>query len=369
MSRPTQILIDISALQHNCQLAQSLSPSSQTVAVIKADAYGHGAIEIARALQNIVSMFAVSSLDEAMELRADGIQLPVLLLEGCFSADELQTACSQGIQVVMHNQEQVRMLAELTANQHLVAWLKVDTGMHRLGFNMQQAITAYEQLSASDSVSDVILMTHLSVADELDDAFTRDQIHKFNLCKDAIEKTASQGIKTSIGNSAGISGWSCARADWDRPGIMLYGLSPFSADVDACKALIPVMTFQSQVIAIRRIEINETVGYGNTWKAQVPSVIATVAVGYGDGYPRNAKSGTPVIVNGQRAKLCGRVSMDMITLDVTGLDNISVGSEVELWGNQLSANEVAQWADTIGYELITRMPKRTRRKIINQNKT
>ncbi|GAB5382542.1 MAG: alanine racemase [Aliiglaciecola sp.] len=367
MSRPTQILIDISALQHNCQLAHSLSPSSKTVAVIKADAYGHGAIEIARALQNTVAMFAVSSLDEAMELRADGIRLPVLLLEGCFSADELQTACSQGFHVVMHNQEQLAMLNQLTSNQHVVTWLKVDTGMHRLGFDYEQAITAFDYLNSNVSVSDIVLMTHMSVADELDDGFTNKQLQRFNQCHQAIEKGAGKPVSRSIGNSAAISGWPEARADWDRPGIMLYGLSPFENKVPECETLQPVMTFQSQVIALRKINPGETVGYGNTWQAQKPSTIATVAVGYGDGYPRNAKSGTPVIVNGQRGKLCGRVSMDMITVDVTGLDNIQVNSEVELWGNQLSANEVARWADTIGYELVTRMPKRTRRKITNHN--
>jgi alanine racemase len=364
MSRPTEILIDLNALKHNCQIAQQLSPQSKTVAVIKADAYGHGAIDIARALQSQVAMFAVSSIEEALELRADGIQLPVLLLEGCFAAEELQIACSQGFDVVMHNQQQVNMLSQLDVAQTLTVWLKIDSGMHRLGFSEAAAIGAFEQLSGHASVKNVVLMTHLSIADEPSNQATEHQLNVFKSCRQKIAQLSDKPIAISIANSAGVQAWPESHGDWDRPGIMLYGLTPFSDSQKTDVNLVPVMSLTSKVIALRTINQGESVGYGNTWTAQQTSTIATVAVGYGDGYPRNAKSGTPVLVDDQLATLCGRVSMDMITLDVTGLDNIQIGSRVELWGKQLSANDVASWADTIGYELVTRMPKRLPRRIV-----
>ncbi|GAC14606.1 alanine racemase [Aliiglaciecola lipolytica] len=365
MSRPTEITIDLNALVANTQYAQSLSPDSQTVAVIKADAYGHGAIEIAKALQQQVTMFAVSSLEEAMELREQGIMLPVLLLEGCFSADELIIASNQRFSVVMHNHEQVQMLHVLGIEQRIDVWIKVDTGMHRLGFPIEKVVDVFSQLKAAAQVDNVILMTHLSVADEQHNPFTESQLNHFAQCRKNIETQFDVAMPCSIANSAGISAWPSARSQWNRPGIMLYGVSPFMHDDTMQSQLQPVMTFTSKVIALRNVLKGESVGYGNTWQAKEDSVVATVAVGYGDGYPRNAKLGTPVLVNGQRAKLCGRVSMDMITIDVTGLIDIKIDSEVELWGKNLLANEVATWANTIGYELVTRMPKRTRRRIIS----
>lgn len=365
MSRPTEILIDLSALKHNCQQAQILSPDSQTVAVIKADAYGHGAVEIASSLQNHVAMFAVSSAEEALELRSSGIQLPILLLEGCFSEEELLIANSQGFEVVMHNREQVQMLACLSDGQSIKVWLKVDTGMHRLGFNEQDLCAAFSELNTNKRVSNIVLMTHLSIADDTQSNFTQLQLDVFTRCHKQVNDIAGKTVETSIANSAGVLGWPNSRSQWDRPGIMLYGLSPFSEKLAGTIDIKPVMTLTSKVIALRTIQAGESVGYGNTWVASKESVIATVAVGYGDGYPRNAKSGTPVLVSGQRGLLCGRVSMDMITVDVTGLHGVTLNSNVELWGENLSANEVASFAQTIGYELVTRLPKRLRRRIID----
>ncbi|GAA6183700.1 alanine racemase [Aliiglaciecola sp. NS0011-25] len=365
MSRPTEITIDLNALVANCNYAKSLSPDSQTVAVVKADAYGHDAVEIAKALQQHVSMFAVSSLEEGLELRQQGIKLPILLLEGCFHQEELFIACKQGFSVVTHNQLQLQMLQNLNAEEAVEVWLKVDTGMHRLGFQPENVTAIFSQLKSTKQVNNVVLMTHLSVADEIDNHFTSSQLKKFIACCEQLEGKFSETIYTSIANSAGIKAWPLARGTWNRPGIMLYGVSPFMSNHDMQQQLIPVMTLKSKVIALRNVPQGESVGYGNTWKAEQESVVATIAVGYGDGYPRTAKLGTPVLVNGQRAKLCGRVSMDMITVDVTGLLDIEVDSDVELWGKSLLANEVASWADTIGYELVTRMPKRTRRRIIN----
>ncbi|GAA0852669.1 alanine racemase [Aliiglaciecola litoralis] len=363
MSRPTEILIDLDALKHNCRIAQSLAPNSKTVAVIKADAYGHGAIDIAQALQSQVAMFAVSSIEEAMELRMAGIRIPILLLEGCFSQQELECAVIQGFDVVMHNREQVDMLAQLQQQKGLTVWLKVDTGMHRLGFNESDVASVFDDLSASQSVNQIVLMTHLSVADEVKNIATQEQLGIFNRCVKQIQQISSQPVTVSIANSAAVQAWPNSHGDWNRPGIMLYGLSPFAEPKDLIEPLQPVMTLTSKVIALRQIQAQQSVGYGNTWTAKRASTIATIAVGYGDGYPRNAKSGTPVLVNGQRAQLCGRVSMDMITVDVTDLENVEIGSSVELWGKNLNANEVAKYADTIGYELVTRMPKRLSRRI------
>ncbi|GAB2705698.1 alanine racemase [Aliiglaciecola sp. 3_MG-2023] len=375
MTRPTEITIDLNALIANCHYAQSLSPDSQTVAVVKADAYGHGAAEIAKALEQTVSMFAVSSLEEGIELRQQGITAPILLLEGCFSLEELFIACQYGFSVVMHNLYQCQMLENLDAKQQIAIWLKVDTGMHRLGFLPEQVMDIYARLKGVKQVKNVVLMTHLSSADETNNHFTNQQIEKFANCHKQLESHFSIQIETSIANSAGLKAWPIARGTWNRPGIMLYGVSPFmptnKLSVDNLpehsmqQQLLPVMAFMSKVIALRNVPKGETVGYGNTWVASKDSVVATIAAGYGDGYPRTAKLGTPVLVNRQHAKLCGRVSMDMITVDVTGLTGIEIDSEVELWGKNLLVNEVASWADTIGYELVTRMPKRTRRRTIN----
>lgn len=364
MSRPTKIVINLAALKKNCNLAQSLSTQGKVVAVVKADAYGHGATDIAQALAKDVAMFAVSSLEEALVLRESGIKQPVLLLEGCFSDDEYLLAAKQNFEIVIHNDIQLNHLIGHSFKPALTVWLKVDSGMHRLGISPDNAMQFYQQLKAADSVDKIILTTHLASADCLDMGYTEMQLARFLISIQPIIDTGDD-VQLSIANSAGLMAWPDSRGDWNRPGIMLYGLSPFADPHPIADNLNAVMTFQSEVIAVRTISKGEAVGYGSTWVAEQDAVIATVAAGYGDGYPRTAKSGTPVLVNGQRATLAGRVSMDMISVDVTLLDNIKVGDKVELWGANLSANEVASWADSIGYELVTRMPKRTRREFIS----
>lgn len=361
MSRPTEILIHRDALLDNCQLAKRLSPASNLVAVVKADAYGHGVEAIAETLANEVDMFAVSSLEEAITLRDAGIFKPILLLEGCFSADEHHVVSQLNVELVVHNHQQITMLAESELINPVNVWLKIDTGMHRLGIAPENTLSYYEQLNKLKQVNKVVLTTHLASADSKEREYTEMQLSRFEQAIAPIK----QGCERSIGNSAGLLAWPTSRSDWNRPGIMLYGLTPFDYSHVEGDQLQPVMSFLSQVIAIRDIEAGESVGYGNTWTAERPSRIATVAVGYGDGYPRTAKSGTPVLVNGQRATLAGRVSMDMISVDVTDIKQVEVGDEVELWGQRLHANEVAKWADSIGYELVTRMPKRTKRRLVD----
>ncbi|MCV2883932.1 alanine racemase [Aestuariibacter sp. AA17] len=360
MSRPTQIRIDLNALKHNCQLVKATAPDSQIVAAIKADAYGHGSVEVARTLQSEVARFAVSCLEEARHIREEGIDVPLLLLEGCFSADEYTTCETLGIDVVVHCETQVAHLEAVTLCQPIHIWLKIDTGMHRLGVMPKHALALWARLSAIPHVTVSTLMTHFASADEIKNELNARQLHRFMAVKQDIHEASPDAIfSTSLANSAALMSIPQSCGDFVRPGIMLYGLSPFNGTHAIADQLKPVMTFQSSVIAVRDIEPGEYVGYGNTWQAQRHSRIATIAAGYGDGYPRNAKSGTPILINGQRAKLAGRVSMDMITADVTDLKEINIGDEVELWGQNLNANEVAHWSDSSSYELVTRMPTRT----------
>ena len=367
MSRPSEIIIDLDALKHNCDLALQAAPASQLVAAIKADAYGHGSIEVAKALQQHVDVFALSCLEEARLIREAGINKRLLLLEGCFSADEYKACARLGIDIVVHQQQQVQLLCDATLSSPLRVWLKVDTGMHRLGISPDETVAMWQQLAQIDTVSDLVLTTHLASADETDNPFTEQQLSTFANVRHSLERELGHAVKSSIANSAGLLAWPDSHGSFNRPGIMLYGLTPFSHAHALADQLVPVMTFQSRVIAIRTIEAGERVGYGNTWQASQRSVIATVAAGYGDGYPRTAQSGTPVLVKGQRASLVGRVSMDMITVDVTHIADVAIGDEIELWGQKLSANEVAQWAHTNGYELVTRMPLRTPKRYVSSS--
>jgi alanine racemase len=364
MSRPALIIIDRNALRANYQLAKSLAPQMHTIAVVKADAYGHGAVEVALTLEQAVDMFAVSCLEEGMELRRAGIHTPVLLLEGCFSQGELQQAIEQNFDLVVHNTTQLQQLENARLNKALNIWLKIDSGMHRLGFEPSLAHGVYNRLKACEQVNKIVLMTHLASADQLDSDYTAMQLVRYQQAIQPILDGADEDIEQSIGNSAALLGWPGTRVNWNRPGIMLYGSSPFEQPHPQADKLSPVMTLKSEVIALHDIAAGEAVGYGNTWYATRPCRIATVAIGYGDGYPRNAKSGTPVLVNGQLAKLAGRVSMDMISVDVSDIDKVNLGDEVILWGRDLSVAEVARWADTVSYELLTRMPTRVSREYV-----
>ncbi len=359
MSRPASMTINLDALRHNLAIAKKSSPLSKIVAVLKANAYGHGAVEVAFAIQDRVEMFAVSSIEEAMHLRDAGLTRPVLLLEGCFSENELAQAAAFDFSVVFHSEYQVNALEKQSLTKPLSAWLKIDTGMHRLGVYPDSALRLYQRLKQSNKTRDLVtLMTHMASADLLDEPYTAQQLAIFKQVKKHIIASGASDISTSIGNSGTILGWDEGRSDFVRPGIMLYGLSPFDVPHPEADKLLPVMSLQSKIIAIRTIDKGERVGYGSTWEAPQPSRIATVAIGYGDGYPRNAKSGTPVLVRGKRACLAGRVSMDMLSIDITHIPEVRMGDTVTLWGESLSANEVARWADTIGYELVTRMPLR-----------
>lgn len=365
MHRKCAALVDLDAIRANYALACRLAPESRTIAVIKADAYGHGAVDVAHALRGTAPAFAVAIIDEALELRKAGINKPLLVMEGVNSISALECAAEQKLAVVVHNDKQLDDLQRARLPAPVSVWLKVDTGMHRLGLAPDDVAGAVSQLRASENCKDsIVVCTHLASADVPGSAFTRQQLDVFDSC------VAGMDVQQSISNSGGILACPASHRDWNRPGYMLYGITPFSDEVASASELRPAMTLQSEVIAIREVAVSESVGYGGRWTASSAATIATVAIGYADGYPRHAPNGTPTMVNGCVAPLAGVVSMDLITIDVTGIEGVRIGDIVTLWGEGLSVNTIANAADTIGYELLTgvtsRVPRISRDSSSNQ---
>lgn len=351
MTRIIRALIDTAALQHNLRRMRAVS-GARVMAVVKANAYGHGLVQAANALRDADAL-AVARLDEGMQLRAAGIRQPIVLLEGVFSGAELTIAAEADFDLVVHDAEQVRLL-ELDANKHAFPlWLKIDTGMNRLGFRPEQFATVWrriEQLATPPRSRRV--MTHLARADEPDEPMTREQLQRFG------DITRHLKVETSIGNSAGTLLWPEGRGDWVRPGLALYGVSPIAGREGSDFGLQSVMTLEATVIAVRSVLAGETVGYGGAWRAARDSTIAIVAAGYGDGLTRQLPAGTPVMIEGARASLAGRVSMDMIAVDITDLRNVRVGSRAQLWGRELPVERIAAGAGTIPYELLCGVSQR-----------
>lgn len=343
MTRPAQALIDLDAFRHNYLVARNLH-GLRALAVIKANAYGHGAVRCAQALEGIADGFAVAFAAEAFELRAAGIQGPILILEGCFDTEELIEAARLGLWTAVHQESQLQAVEQTPLPVGaLHAWLKVDSGMHRAGFELDQVSAAHARLSACPSVASITLMTHFARSDEPEIRATQNQIDAFDAA------TADLPGARSLSNSGGILAWPDSRRDWARAGILLYGADPMP---DQAHGLIPVMTLQSQVFAVKTIAPGESLGYGGTFTAQVRTRIGLVAMGYADGYPRCAPTGTPIAVDGQMTRTIGRVSMDMLTIDLTDLPQTGIGSKVECWGRQIDVNTVARLAGTISYELL-----------------
>lgn len=351
--RPARALIDLSALRHNYRLARSLS-GCRALAVVKANAYGHGALACAAALDSEADGFAVSAIEEALQLREAGHRQPIVLLEGWFEASELELICRHQLWPVIHHHGQLQDLLQADLSQPLHVWLKLDSGMHRTGFSAADYPTVWRQLQASGKVASLTRMTHFARADEPETGRTEQQLEAF--------EQATLGLEgaSSLCNSAGVLAWPQAHGDWIRPGIMLYGASPFGFPQPQASQLQPVMQLDSRVIAVHQIAASEPIGYGSRFVTGRPSRIGLVAMGYADGYPRHARDGTPVLVDGQRTTLVGRVSMDMLTVDLTDLPGTGLGSHVRLWGKGLDAGEVASHADTISYQLfcnLNRVPR------------
>jgi len=356
MSRPTQAFIDTAALQNNLERVKTCAPTQCIMAVIKANAYGHGAIRVANAIQSKVDAFAVCCLEEALELREAGITTPIVLLEGSCQADDLSVIVHQDLQMVLHTPKQFEHLVKGQLSKPVNVWLKVDTGMHRIGFAPDEIERIYKILQASSQVASPIrLISHLACADDRHDNTTKKQTDIFN------RLTQFLNIKeASLANSAGILGWPQTHADWVRPGIMLYGASPFVDSIAKDEGLQPVMHLQSALISIKRHSKGEAIGYGATWRCPQTMPVGVVAIGYADGYPRHAPTGTPVLVNGKRVPLVGRVSMDMITVDLRSQPNASIGDPVVLWGKNLPVEEIANLAGTIAYELLCHVSSRVK---------
>lgn len=345
--------IDTGALKHNLQRIRHFAPRSRVMAVIKANAYGHGLVAVARALDE-ADAFAVARVDEGLTLRMAGITKRTILLEGVFDHGQLDSAAAAGFELVVHTAEQIELLRQAGAGEPFRVWLKLDSGMNRLGFKGAAFGAALEALRSLPRVqSPVNLFTHLASADDPDSPATAEQLTRFAAA------AASLPGERSIANSAAMLGFPHAQADWVRPGLLLYGVSPFDGSIGADYGLKPVMTLQSHVIAMKELALGERVGYGGQWSAARPTHLAVAAVGYGDGYPRSLGSGSPVLVNGIRAPLAGRVSMDMIGIDVTDLpERPELGDPVTLWGSGLPVEELAVWADTIPYELLCGISQR-----------
>ncbi len=355
MLNTARALIDLGALRHNLGVVRSLCPDSRIMAMVKADAYGHGLLPAAQALATADGL-AVARLEEALQLRRAGIHQRLLLLGTLLDAGDLELCAAENIDVVVHDEATADRVCQRRGTA-LNIWLKLDAGMHRLGLDSAAFRAIDARLQRAPAVADVVHMMHFSSADDLDSTRTARQLDSFSAAHDG------SATAISVANSAALISLPDTRADWVRPGIMLYGDNPLATTHPL--PLRPVMTLSARVLAVREIGVGEAVGYGATWISQRLSRIATLGIGYGDGYPRHASNGTPVLINGQRAALAGRVSMDSITVDVTDLDTVQIGDEAILWGAGLPAAEVARAAGTISYELFTSISSRVSREYLH----
>lgn len=400
ITHPAIAYVDLNALRYNLQHIKTLAPHSKVLAMVKSNAYGHGAVEIARALEDNVDAFGVVFLKEALPLRAAGIKKPIIILAGFFSVDELQIIVERGFSTVVHSFEQLKILEEVTRTQKIAqplsVWCKIDTGMHRLGFQLRHLYDACAALMANPMVRKPLhFITHFSDADDVTKEKTKQQIANF---QQIIADLELDGEKSLANSSAIINYAAPAQSDFIRPGITLYGASPLAycvatgggagddgnggGDGDrndggnddgsggappVCGidlGLQPVMTLTARIIAIHDLPKGDTVGYGSTWECPEAMRVGIVSIGYGDGYPRNTRSGTSVLINGVRCQLIGRVAMDMITVDLRPVPDAKVGDVAVLWGKELPIEEVAAGSDTVAYELFCRMTARVYREYV-----
>lgn len=354
MSRPTYMTIDLLALQANLARVREIAPASSVIAMVKANAYGHGIVRVAQALANADAL-GVASLEEGIMLREAGITQPIVLMEGMFYPDELSEVIKHRFSLVVHHLPHVEILEQASLKHPLNIWLKINTGMNRLGFCADEFPQIYQRLLKAEAVKKPIgLMTHFAQADAIQSNATVQQWDKFK------QITNTFTGPRSLANSAGIIAWPQTHADWVRPGLMLYGASPLLERTGLDHGLTPVMTLWSRLIAVTKVKQGSKVGYGGTWMAPEDMTVGVVGVGYGDGYPQYAKTGTPILVNGVRCSLVGRVSMDMLTVDLRPLPSAKIGDPVILWGQNLPVEQVALHNNTSAYEVLTRMTPRPR---------
>jgi len=354
-SRPIQAQIDLSKLEQNLSVVRRYAPNARIMAVIKANAYGHGLLHAAKALQN-ADGFAISELDAAIRLRNAGFHHPILLLEGFISTEELAQFKKYQLSAVIHHKMQVEMIL---ASQHkgLDVFIKLNTGMNRLGFAPEEFPYALQSLTTSPAINRITLMTHFADAD---DPAGGGEVNKQLQCFNTL--TAGFSQPRSLANSAAIIRYPQAHHDWVRPGIMLYGASPLTEKTAAELGLQPVMTVSSKLIATQNIKTGDRVGYGGLFQATHPMRIGIVACGYADGYPRHAPTGTPVLVNGQQSHTIGRISMDMLAVDLSHIENSEINCPVVLWGKGQPVDEIAHSAGTVSYELLCALAPRVKKK-------
>ncbi|WP_341502065.1 alanine racemase [Gallaecimonas sp. GXIMD4217] len=346
--------IDSAALRHNLARVRQLAPHSRVMAVLKANGYGHDQVAVAQYLDGADAL-AVARLEEALALRGAGIDQPIVMLEGCFEVADLPVMAREGIEAVLHTQEQLAMLKAAELPAPLKVWVKVDTGMHRIGIAPGELDAFHGELAAMDKVQKPIgLLSHYACADEPE--------HPLNAVQQGVFAPLAEGWAgpVSMANSAAILSFPQSHYDWVRPGLILYGASPMVGQLRGDHGLKPAMHLMSSLIAVKPIKAGDSVGYGAAWRAERDTSIGVVAIGYGDGYPRHARMGTPVWLNGRQVPLVGRVSMDMLTVDLGPGALDRVGDDVELWGPKVPVETVAQCSDTISYELLCNMARRVR---------
>jgi len=361
MPRPIEARIDLAALRHNYLLAQRRArvgnPAAQAWAVIKANAYGHGLLRSAGALADLADGFALLDLADAVSLREAGIRQPILLLEGFFEPADLEICAQYRLTVVVHRLEQLLMLGRAVLPAALPIYLKLNTGMNRLGLSDDELPAAWREIGRASTIGPVTLMSHFAEADGTERERCIDwQLQRFARMIEGCAVAA--GLPVSLANSAAILRYARTAGAWVRPGIMLYGGSPFADESAAQLGLAPVMTLRSRIIAVQHVEAGERVGYGGTFVARQPTRVGIVACGYADGYPRHAGTGTPILVAGERTQTLGRVSMDMLACDLSQLPTVGVDAPVVLWGEGMPADEVAAAAGTISYELFCALARR-----------
>ena len=353
MPRPIRASIDLEALRHNYLLAKNRAGHAKAFAVVKANAYGHGLDRALQALGEVADGFALLDLAEARAVRAAGLVQPVALLEGFFEPADLAEIAALRLMPAIHSEAQLAMLERATLAAPIDVLLKVNSGMNRLGFTADSLPAALAQLRALPCVRGITVMTHFARAD--DEVGVGAQLARFK------KMTAGLDLPVSLANSAALLRFPEATGQIVRPGIMLYGSSPMPDMLSAeAIGLRPVMTLTSEIIGVQDIVAGERVGYGGTFEASGPTRVGVVACGYADGYPRHAPTGTPILVEGRRTRVLGRVSMDMLACDLTHLPDAGVGSAVTLWGEGLAADEVASAAGTISYELFCALAARVR---------
>lgn len=365
MSFGARALIRLGALKHNLKIIRAAAPGSRVMAVIKANAYGHGMVTVAQNLSD-VDAFAVARIPEAIFLRENGIKAPVVLLAGILNSEELLAAIQWQFETVVHCREQVELL-ESCADGSVSIWLKIDTGMNRLGFLPQDADDLIKRLKSMSAVRELRLMTHLSSADELENSTTDEQLQLFASVAEKFDGAVS------IGNTPGILGWPAVANprpeligdNWIRPGLALFGISPFADKTGSDLGLKPVMQFEARLIAVKPLRKGARVGYQGSYESKSDSTLGIISAGYGDGYTRQLPSGTPILINGRRVPLIGKVSMDMIAVDLGPNASDAVGDVATLWGDGLAVEEVASWSNAIPYELVCGVMNREASEVVH----